>query len=301
MITLAPYTKRKLSPTLTTSGRIVRNSTYVTKVRQREYFPEINIENTWRGASEIVRLYNLTATAPFIFTKVYGTTANYCVCVRWSDEDGVVHRYKLNSDVGEILYVPLYNNELIPTEYILEIWNTPEETLTGTLGYISYSRFTLPADACEYDDGITVMSFNDCNDITFDLSIWQPNEGEYYIRDGDCGETIIGILPSSYILHCPDDDTFHLFTVADNGEGQLTYFVDQDTTVGPERTVVFGLEEGSYKLQVLLLDGVYHLEIVETVGAGQLVHLFLDETLTRYMHLYLSGAGGVPFIEIREI
>lgn len=85
----------------------------------------------WKGASEIVVQYNYTTTKNFILRSlpVKPTNVNYVPCIRYR-VGGVVYRYKLWGDIGEIMpTVSLYNGEIIKKNCVIEIWNI-ERSLT---------------------------------------------------------------------------------------------------------------------------------------------------------------------------
>lgn len=79
-------------------------------------------------ASYIVTEFRLTAPNPFSlpYNILPPNGVNFCLAVRWpqTDNDGLnVTRYKLWSNVGEKLYFPEYNGEVIPVNSVFEIWN----------------------------------------------------------------------------------------------------------------------------------------------------------------------------------
>jgi hypothetical protein len=80
-------------------------------------------DNNWLGVSIIQCQINYVAPRHFTIVGVEQPQLyRFCLCVRWV-QDGVVHRYKLWEDVGEVLEFPLYNNEVIPPYFTLELWD----------------------------------------------------------------------------------------------------------------------------------------------------------------------------------
>lgn len=79
----------------------------------------------WKGASEIVVQYNYTTTKNFILRTlpIKPTGVDFVPCIRYR-VGGVVYRYKLWGDIGEILpTTPMYNGEVIKKNCVIEIWN----------------------------------------------------------------------------------------------------------------------------------------------------------------------------------
>lgn len=93
--------------------------------------PAIDVQHTWKGASEIVRKYVYTLDFIPTFREVFPITrsagSNICACVAWKTSENTISRYKLWNNVGEILYFPLYNGEKIDPvdgKVLIEYWNT---------------------------------------------------------------------------------------------------------------------------------------------------------------------------------
>lgn len=99
----------------------------VLRYRGEVVLPSFSIENTWLGASEIIRQFNyyfVGAPNGFSFPALPPKPANvnYCLCVRYRVGDTVT-RYKLWEDVTELLYVDLYAGQPIRPYFSLEVWN----------------------------------------------------------------------------------------------------------------------------------------------------------------------------------
>lgn len=89
---------------------------------------------TWKGASEIVRQYNYSATKNFSLRNrpVKPTDADFVLCIRYRIGDSV-YRYKLWGDDNLVLNgVSLYSGQVIKKNFCLEIWSLNGET-TATL------------------------------------------------------------------------------------------------------------------------------------------------------------------------
>lgn len=102
--------------------------------RTQGYFilPAFSVDAEWRGYSDIVAVFNYTATNNFSLKGLVApANPNYLACIMWVDDEYNVHRYKLWADVGEVLYVdiPLYTNQLIKRNFRIEIWSTGPDTV----------------------------------------------------------------------------------------------------------------------------------------------------------------------------
>lgn len=94
---------------------------------QNQYIelPVFNINDVWEGASRLVAVYNYDVGQNVTIQNIVNPIPNnsFVLCVRWR-VGNIVYRYKLWEDVGEILFVPLYNSEIILHCFILEVWST---------------------------------------------------------------------------------------------------------------------------------------------------------------------------------
>lgn len=83
----------------------------------------------WKGASQLIAQFNLSLSNNFtIPTLPSGAGRDFCLCIR--HRIGTTpFRYKLWSDVGEILYTPQqYISAIIKKNFTLEVWSTPAST-----------------------------------------------------------------------------------------------------------------------------------------------------------------------------
>jgi hypothetical protein len=124
------WTTYRLATRDTTRGWL--NSRVATGKGKNTYFLEIPAFEFTQvpelGASFIVTEFHTTVGASFVIPRiplVPPTPLEFCLAVRFprSNSDGLdVTRYKLWEDVGEELYFPLYNGEVIPSNCVFEIW-----------------------------------------------------------------------------------------------------------------------------------------------------------------------------------
>lgn len=114
--------RQSVSYTLPTRG----NATlFSRKIRTKLVLPAEEITNTWKGSSEIVRIFSYSNTEKLsIINAIYNGIPNYVPVVAWSNGDGTKTRYKIWWDVGEILYLPHYTGQIIPLGFDIEIWTT---------------------------------------------------------------------------------------------------------------------------------------------------------------------------------
>jgi len=88
--------------------------------------PAFNLLTSWFGYSTLIGAYNFTGTRNFTLPPFdVPTNPNYILCISWH-EGGMLHRYKLWEDVGEVFYfdAPLYTGQLIKANFRFEVWTT---------------------------------------------------------------------------------------------------------------------------------------------------------------------------------
>jgi len=86
----------------------------------------------WSGASHQLAKCDYTSTTPWSIMMPVVKRLDFVLCIRWIDDDDVVHRYKLWENVDEILAYPLYTGERIPAGIArFEFWST----LAGATGF----------------------------------------------------------------------------------------------------------------------------------------------------------------------
>ena len=110
------------------------NLTPATPVGLRKSFfrlPTFNLPSLiWKGASEIVRQFNYSATKDFVLrarpTKPTGI--NWGACIKYREQDTVT-RYKLWDDENLVLSgIELYNGQKIRKNFCIEAWSFNGET-----------------------------------------------------------------------------------------------------------------------------------------------------------------------------
>jgi hypothetical protein len=249
---------------------------YLKKLRTKITLPEILIENNiWRGASEIVRIYKGSFTENLSFTNIIpSSNANYCACISYKPTADTIVRYKLWEDVGEILYVPVYNGEFIGANFEIEIWNTPDAILHGGGDSFYTSQLVVPTSICSLDDLelYGTFSLHECIDITFDLTDFVPAAGDYYTIGESGGCDIATLVKATvfgdyFLLQCIEDLTWHKMYVYRDIFGVVTYGIDQaNSAAGVKGYVPFIIGTEVRKLN-LTLDpfGVYNINLNETV------------------------------------
>lgn len=103
----------------------------VTKLTRTQAFitlPAFSVTYTWNGFSDIVAAFNFEAPNNFslkLNDVPMGNNPNYLLCVSWRTAAGGMFRYKLWSNVGEVLYFMIsnYSGQLIKGNFRLEIWS----------------------------------------------------------------------------------------------------------------------------------------------------------------------------------
>lgn len=113
-------------------NKLTRTQTYWT-------LPAFSVEGNWLGYSNIVAVFNFTATNNFSLPLDYVVPSNpgYCPCIMWVDEDYNVYRYRLWRDVGEVMWfdAPVYSGQLIKSNFRIEIWSV------APVSYLSFTLF----------------------------------------------------------------------------------------------------------------------------------------------------------------
>lgn len=265
-----PYVRSRTRGVVDTT--LLKTHTYgraVRKLRSYIEIPAFDIANTWRGASEIITRFEFSSAYALSLLEKFPIEApddaNFCPVVSWL-KDGVFYRYKLWENVGEILWLPLYEKQKITqTYFFIEIWNTDSRTQLALqagedqaldaggygilLGYsdtlnlllaeairVYTSRRIIPDYLCQEDD-VALAAATECVDPIFQLEDFQPIFGDYYIFDGHCARQLIkgtiGIPAAGYNILQSSDDTWHYVWFTTDVEGSVTTYVQQDDAVPP--------------------------------------------------------------------
>jgi hypothetical protein len=281
MLTLPPYLNKRSVPTLTSRDWSSVLSEFLVKQKLYVQLPDVDIANTWNGVSEIVRVYHVTANAPFVM-ELEDTTANYCACVSWI-VGSTVYRYKIVFDKGEVLYVPEYNRERIPVNYTIEIWNVDEANLTGSIGIFRTPNTSYTTDFCA-EPFIVEDDFTDCVDITFVLDGWNPSTHHFEL-DGSCGSTVLAVneitLYDELLLEA-DDGTWHVVTLTTiNGITSLT--VNQANSAETGLPFYLKLLTDPYEISLTLQGGLYGITVDAAPGeSGETVIGLLSDDGNHY-------------------
>lgn len=93
---------------------------------------------TWDGASKAVIQFNYEASKNFIIRELPAipTDVNFVPVISWRDGMETV-RYKLWSDVGEVINEPQYVSQVIKKNFKIEIWNIETSTTISSDEIIS--------------------------------------------------------------------------------------------------------------------------------------------------------------------
>ena len=141
--------------------------------RTQGYFtlPAFSVDAEWRGYSDIVAVFNYTATNNFSLKGLVApANPNYLACIMWVDDEYNVYRYKLWADVGEtVLFdIPLYTNQLIKGNFRIEIWSVfpnplSEITLAGA-GNANANGTYVPATVSTWESALSTLSLEGDSD-----------------------------------------------------------------------------------------------------------------------------------------
>ena len=171
-------------------NKVRQKSTYVTKLPYFFSIPTFSLENTWKGASEILQKYYFTLEKNFsILDQNIVPDGNYIPCIAWKPTVDTIVRYKLwNHDEG-LLYAPLYTGQTINKNFYLEIWSTNNNPIVGGGTALRISQFKLPDSKCDTGMVDLAPSYTICSDMTFDMSNFDPASGDYYTVINTCLDT----------------------------------------------------------------------------------------------------------------
>jgi hypothetical protein len=104
------------------------------------------------GASQIVAVYTVPIVTPWtIRYPITRPSTSFVAVLRWVTA-GVTYRYKLWSGVGEILPLPTYIGETIPSGAALEIWTaSANPAVLSTTWRIPLGILENPSTPCDTD------------------------------------------------------------------------------------------------------------------------------------------------------
>ena len=183
MIILPPFSKELSYYARQTPAKARLASRYVTKLPYYFTIPVFNINNVWRGSSEILRKYSYSFVNNFSFLDFLPSPdGNYIPCISWK-ENNIVKRYKLWHRNDGLLYVSLYDGKTIAKDFYLEIWSTNNPIISGGGTNLKISQFKIPTIFCESGGYVS------CNDMIFNLEGFDPSSGGYYRVLNTCLDT----------------------------------------------------------------------------------------------------------------
>lgn len=213
-----PYNKTYGSVAIK-ARKTTSRSNYIHKLLTYINIPIFDLVNPWKGASEIIKRFdynigNITLLTPIVKPD----EVNFCPVLSWFSAPEVITRYKLWDDVGEILYLPVYNGEKITANnFCIEIWNTDTteyivigmegaeivigleglgilgaEATGNILNIVNPSIINLftsslitPTNKCDQSDSLLITE-TECVDPLFDLDGFDPSRGDYYELVSPC-------------------------------------------------------------------------------------------------------------------
>lgn len=284
-------------------------ASYTGKLPTYVKFPAFSIANTWRGASEIIRKYNFNLENKNSITQLFSsppTGANFCPCISWKPTSTTIVRYKLWEDVGEILWVPLYTGQTIGADFAIEIWNTPDATITLPAAQILYlSKLVIPDSYCD-DDAVQVgLDYRTCTDLIFDLEDYIPADGDYYLVISDCGVTELiknQIFSDGWLLKA-DDDTWHtLSAIIDPIDSSVHFTTTPAATPDPLPTPYAPLIDRysglGFQISLLHVEGSYHLTAagLASVDSYGRILLLADDDQYYAMRLTVEDWNTFPYV-----
>lgn len=232
---LSPFVDEIRLQTVNTSRNLTRiNGRFVKKLRTYMEIPSIDIDNTWRGASEIVLkfVYEFGVKPSFLnrFPLAPSPDTNFVAVVSWKPTSETIVRYKLWEDVGEILYVDMYAGQPFASydgKFNIEIWNTDSDRVVGGGERIYTSQLVIPTNHCDYTDRVTGETYVTCLDLLFPLEDFVPADLDYFAIDG-CDVTLIKrpdpIFVDGWLIKATDATwhTLELITLGDSVFTTLT-------------------------------------------------------------------------------
>ena len=165
-------------------------------------------------------------------------------------------------------------------EFIAESSEGGDEYV-GTIETLVQESFTLfrtsmlhiPTGLCEHDEVDIGGTPDLCTDITFELATWNPFNGDYYVVDGNCGETVIirgvTLQVASIVFRCDKDNTYHEVFFGDLGDGNITYYVEQDNA--PESLTPYAILKEiyfnvGYRINILKIADTYTLGVEQNIA-----------------------------------
>jgi hypothetical protein len=247
---------------------------YVKKLGSFIKLPSFDVNATWRGASEIVLTFRYFADFNTIFKNFTkpSPNPNYCPCISYKPTSETIVRYKLWKDVGEILYVPLYNGEFIGSSFTIEIWNTPATEVSGGGEIFYMSKMFLPT-ICDDADIELDLDVIQCTDLIFDYTNYAPAAGDYYIVSfTDLACPVVTLIKATvfgdHFTLQSTDGTWHNVYIYRDSFGVVTIGIEQtDTAPGDKPYIPFLIDGIVHKLNLQYdsINGIHTYSLYDTV------------------------------------
>jgi hypothetical protein len=129
--------------------RYYKSATLIQPQRVKIIIPDFSFSlPTWSGASDLLGEMELSNDYYFsLKLPIRSFGAGFILAIRWRDE-GIDYRLKLWEDVGEVLFYPLYNGEIIGLNAVVEIWN-----INTNDAPVNASAFTLYSSLLAFPNG----------------------------------------------------------------------------------------------------------------------------------------------------
>lgn len=142
-----------------------RVAPHVRKLRTYVQLPTFSYSPTWEGVSQLITQFNFSANKNFWLLNRPNRPSgvNFILCIKYRVGD-TVFRYKLWGGGVALDQVPLYTNQIIKKNFILEVWSeaSGDVELDEALNIIT-SVNQVPSDITDLDDVAlaTGVEFND--------------------------------------------------------------------------------------------------------------------------------------------
>lgn len=220
-----PFKVRRAA-TIDTSSRKARSGSTVAKSAFNYiYVPSFDLAHTWLGASYLLKRYFYTVASPIsiIHWPAFDPAQKYILVAGYNVTGGDTVRFKLWRDVGEQLFAPLYNRQLLPVLFFIEVWSIEaagNATLDSPL-QLDISRLSIPSGICGESGAIEDMLSRDiCNDPIYDFDGVSLGNGDTFDVD-DCGNVTRTINPAGFLIQEPEDGGGFILQEPEDGGGKI--------------------------------------------------------------------------------
>lgn len=222
-------TFRSVTPNLTRGWQYLRQVAVRQKGRYYFVIPAFSVTApTWIGSSYITTEFRLSGITQSFSLQPKNLTppedVNFCLAIRTpitnSDGEDVI-RYKLWEDVGERLFYPLYDGELLSPDSVFEIWTSADFDETSLdVDYLIYTSLLVSSTADA--QCAQAPSNSQANNLTQYCELFVPP----LIPSGDYA---LPLVPSACFDDIqPSDETFFIIDqndniLADESDNQLVH------------------------------------------------------------------------------